>query len=487
MNRPTRPWTRSGYSDIESAERRDGEIEVRFANGDLVILAAETLGLGDPDMSVECGEHGTSLNVESPDGARREIDWMVIRAAHDPAFAEELRDQDAEESRRIGTRLKALREDGGFSQTAVAQLARMPASQLSKLERGDTDMRLSTIRSLLRVMGASFADISGPDAPEISAKELTKRAGLAGVPRNLMDRMVERFDRRNLAPAVLRAFRWSPDELRVGVPTTPRLAIPVQFKTSNAEDHLDSPLLQLAHTVSAVSAAAYDHPVRDVSPDPQAVRAEILARHGGLSLSTLLQWVWDAGIVVLPLLGSGSFTAASWVVDGRPVIVLKESRQQWVYWLFDLAHELGHFALGHVTNEAVVDVEVPWQAHADDQEQEANAYAMRLLLGDSERLLGDVRARSGTTELAQRRQFKFKVADIATEADVSAGVLAVIAAFALTDVARPQDRWGSAQNLAKDEEKRSGHEFTDREFRARIALDRLSSLDAGLLRAAALA
>jgi transcriptional regulator with XRE-family HTH domain len=486
MNKSVRPWDQPGYSDIESAATRDGEIEVRFANGDVVVVPADTLGVSELGFSIEPGELGTSLNIRTVDGRRREIDWLVIRAAADEDFAEELRARDADESRRLGRRLKALREDRGLTQSSIAQLVRMPPSQLSKLERGETDMRLSTIRSLLRAMGAEFADIAGPHAPEVSAKELRKRAIKAGVPRQLIDRMVKVLNRAQLLPALSRAFQWSREELLAGQPTTPPLTIPVQFKRSTAAEQLASPLLQLAFTFSAIGASATDRPFRELPSDPLDLRSQVLEEYGELTLSTLARWAWDSGVVVLPLVGPGEFAAASWFVDGRPAIVLKDSRAQWIFWLFDLAHELAHIALGHLRNEAVVDVDSPWKGGGDEEEQAANEYAIHLLIGDSQRLLDEVRQRSGETQTEQRHRFKFRVADVAAEAGVSPAVLGVIAAFALEEVARPQDRWGSAQNLGKEEERASGHELVQREFRARVDLDRLSDLDAAIMKAVAL-
>ena len=94
-----------------------------------------------------------------------DIDWMQVRAASDPAFAKELRRRDSDEARRVGRRLKALREDRRLRQDVVAEQVGMTPPQLSKIERGQSDLRISTVRALLRVMNASFADIAGPDFP----------------------------------------------------------------------------------------------------------------------------------------------------------------------------------------------------------------------------------------------------------------------------------------------------------------------------------
>jgi len=73
-------------------------------------------------------------------------------------------------------------------------------------------------------------------------------------------------------------------------------------------------------------------------------------------------------------------------VEGRPVIVLmkQEAHPDWM--LFILAHEVGHIACGHlepVDGAAVVDEHVEDGAGiVDAQEDDANAFAADLLVGD---------------------------------------------------------------------------------------------------------
>ena len=68
------------------------------------------------------------------------------------------------------------REDRGLSQRDLAELVGMTPPQLSKIEGGYSDLRVSTVQTLLRAVGASFADIAGPDALEFSQKSLRSRA-----------------------------------------------------------------------------------------------------------------------------------------------------------------------------------------------------------------------------------------------------------------------------------------------------------------------
>ena len=181
----TSPWAEPGYSDIASVEEIGDEIEVAFLNGDVVRLSLRQFGIrGAFEAVLAEGASGLAITVTGTD-AERTVTWSQLRAAADPDFAQEMRRQDAEESRRIGRRLRALREDRGLSQKDLAALVGMSGPQLSKIEKGTSDLRFSTVQTLLRAMGATLNDISGPGALERSRKAIRSRTEAHGVGRDL--------------------------------------------------------------------------------------------------------------------------------------------------------------------------------------------------------------------------------------------------------------------------------------------------------------
>lgn len=481
MTGPIRePWEQPGYSDIIAAARTTDGVEVRFANGDVVTVSAGLLGVPNADFSVQTNNEDTTCVRIISGTAERDVDWTAIRAASDRAFASELRERDAEESRRVGRRLKALREDRDFSQRDLAQLVGMTAPQLSKLEVGSTDMRLSTVRSLLRAMGASFADISDPDAPEFSVKELGRRAKRGGAPADVIKRIAESVAPDQFVAVLMRAFDWTREALYGDRLQPPLLTEAVQFKSARPKPH-DSPHLPLARTISVISASLHRGAIGNVPEDPQELRRQLLERSGEVTLESLLAWAWSTGILVVPLVGSGGFSAAAWSVGGRPVVVLKESRDLVAYWLFDLAHELGHLGRGHLAVAGVVDLSSPTSPDASDlQEREANAYALDLLLPGHQKLIAAVRKETAGSHLL----FKGAVASVASAADVSPGLLGVVAAFEMSEVGEYKDRWGSAQNLGKPEG--SGRSVAERHFLSNMPLHELPEIDATLVRIVAL-
>ena len=179
------PWAEPGYSDIASVEEIGDEIEVAFLNGDVVRLSLRQFGIrGAFEAVLAEGASGLAITVTGTD-AERTVTWSQLRAAADPDFAREMRRQDAEESRRIGWRLRALREDRELSQKDLAALVGMSGPQLSKIEKGTSDLRFSTVQTLLRAMGATLNDISGPGALEGSRKAIRSRTEVHGVGRDL--------------------------------------------------------------------------------------------------------------------------------------------------------------------------------------------------------------------------------------------------------------------------------------------------------------
>lgn len=478
MNVETPLWEEAGYSDIAAATGAGDDLEVTFANGDVVHLAPATLGVtGDWEVEFDA-ECPVSVRVTSREGADKEVSWEQIRSLGDPNFALEMRRRDAEESRRIGLRLRALREDRNISQRDLATVVGMSPPQLSKIETGNFDLRVSTVQTLLRAMNASFSDIAGPDAPEISQRTLRQRAVKAGVATEVMDRLFTHFERTSVPIALERLLGWTSEMLRLEVPpiAPPRAAI--AFKGADPAAAQRSAQVTLAFEVSKIVVQSMrDLPWFEARLDPDAIRRVAAEKTGEVTLRSLLSWTLDAGIAVIPLFGRGTFSAAVWQVEDRPCIVLKETREHAAFWLFDLAHELGHLAGGHVATEGVVDIDdlKPVQ-NPDVHEQQANDFALRLLLGDPEALLDQVRSQTRGSYL----RFKGAVATVAEQAHVNVGLLGMVAAYELNDIGQPKDRWGSATNLARGDG--LGREIAQAILLEHVDLTRVPDLDVIVLR-----
>lgn len=125
----------------------------------------------------------------------------------------------------------------------------------------------------------------------------------------------------------------------------------------------------------------------DLSADK--VRAALLGAAPWVDLSGLLAVAWGLGIPVIHLrvfpLSSKSMNAMVVTAGGRPAILLGRDAQYPAPVAFTLAHEIGHIALGHLGEaSALVDLDDSGSPLGDDQENEADRYALEVLTGTPE-------------------------------------------------------------------------------------------------------
>jgi hypothetical protein len=120
------------------------------------------------------------------------------------------------------------------------------------------------------------------------------------------------------------------------------------------------------------------------------LRAAIVVRSPFVDLHSLIATCWAIGIPVIYLrvfpLEAKWMHAMVVRVDGRFAILLGRDASYPAPVAFTLAHELGHAMLGHLGQApALVDLEDPaFAKDADDQEDEADRFALSLLTGSAE-------------------------------------------------------------------------------------------------------
>lgn len=114
-----------------------------------------------------------------------------------------------------------------------------------------------------------------------------------------------------------------------------------------------------------------------------------------VSLQALLHFSWAHGVPVIYLAsappGNRKMDAMAVDVEGRPVIVVSRASAHASWISFLVAHELGHIARGDVRQDVILidsasDDNDPFIGAEDDQDElDANRYAIGLLTGDPER------------------------------------------------------------------------------------------------------
>ena len=193
--------------------------------------------------------------------------------------------------------------------------------------------------------------------------------------------------------------------------------------------------------------------------DPAIVRNAVLARSPFVSLPDICAVCWDFGIPVVhlrvfPLSAKNMVATAVKTLDGFAVLVGKDSRFP-ALTAYHVAHELGHIAAGHlVESEAIIDLE-EWkeQSERDQEEREADEFAMELLTGQKSSSLKCASSPKSGLELAYAINSAYAVQQI------EPGTLALCYGYQISDwktayaalnhiYKRKQDVWRSLNTTA---------------------------------------
>lgn len=199
-----------------------------------------------------------------------------------------------------------------------------------------------------------------------------------------------------------------------------------------------------AHYLAVLAESCVDPQPLNVLPnDWQTLHRSLTRSTGPMTLATTLQYAWDHNIIVIPLRDEGAFHGAVWKIRGRFVIVLKQKTSLESRWLFDLLHELGHTACGHVTDDVALIEDEPISPDSrEKEEEEANEWAEDAIFDGDSSLIEDacVQACGGRLQLLTR-----VIPEVAKRFNVNSGSLANHMAFRLSE--QGQAWWGAAHNL----------------------------------------
>ncbi|EAZ88224.1 ImmA/IrrE family metallo-endopeptidase [Crocosphaera chwakensis] len=126
--------------------------------------------------------------------------------------------------------------------------------------------------------------------------------------------------------------------------------------------------------------------------DAKTIREEILSNYKTVNLESLLDYCWSKGIAVgyvnkFPRQTKKFSGFIQWQAN-CPVIILSANNTHRARFTFDLAHELGHLALGHLKEGILIDESLEFDSN-DDEEKQANQFAVQLLLDKYDNYLGN--------------------------------------------------------------------------------------------------
>jgi transcriptional regulator with XRE-family HTH domain len=235
-----------------------------------------------------------------------------------------------------------------------------------------------------------------------------------------------------------------------------RLLAATKFKVpAGANGHRLTAYTFYAHYLALLILEATSHlPTKPILTDPKKVRAAILAAHGDIDFASVLRFIWDHGVPVLPLDDPGAFHGACWRADGRNVIALKRRTPLFARWLQLALHELYHAGEEPDNPEfsVIEETDTPDVRRDSKEEKRANRFAAEVVLdGRAEELVHlcvtRSKPRGRSNESGQVELLKKVVPEVAEEAGVPADGLAEYLAYRLTH--QGINWWGTATNLQK--------------------------------------
>lgn len=251
-----------------------------------------------------------------------------------------------------------------------------------------------------------------------------------------------------LSGILKRIFGWSVPELfndvELGLNSQPAVTANFKMPSRTANKRLHAYIVY-AHYLAMLSADASENLPRVRLPsDAAEFRKGVLSKFGEVTLKTVLEFVWNKGVSVLPLSDPGVFHGACWRITGRNVIVLKQRTHSQARWLFDLLHEFSHVAQ-EPNNEHLSVIESDpssEERRSSPQEEEASLFAGNVVLaGRAEELAKScVSEAKGKVEL-----LKSVLPSVASRYKVPVDSLANYMAFRLS--LQGINWWGTAENL----------------------------------------
>lgn len=500
-----KPWQDSKYKRISSAEKENGFLLVSFENGDAVRVPITAINLHG-EVTLDWNQLScTPFEIVVPSQKNElAIPWDKIRAITDRDFSQYLAKQSEEVAKKVGAKIRALREKAGLKSGDLAQRSGLTPQTISRIETGKTDVGYSTLTKILSSMGYGLKDLADFDNPTEDEKNLNvliQKLIKVGIDENFL---LSKIFPKNVSECIRDGERevpqlmideallylkkiydwsdemlWSKDELQVN-------PLPIQ-----------SALFKRTHKFNFAQIKAYSHYAyhlssilikarKNIDIVERPVRASDFIdyyynNNSTLNLKDLLNVIWDYGIVVLPLDDSGIFHGASWNINGNHAIVIKQVTTSHARWIFDLLHELYHtFAHLDDANSSIIEEEElsPFSGSDNIEEMEANTFSNTVIFGKSSAEdLTQLALEGANWEIPKLKQ---SVKSIAMNGNVGVDFLANYIAFRLS--AQGQNWWGTASNLQIVNP--HPFEITRNVLLERISLGKLDPIEVNILKSA---
>lgn len=497
-------WNNTSYQKIQEAKFINENVIVSFENGDIITVPKGVLtpfGINDIEWEKI---NFNPFEISIPASPKPlEIPWDKLRVLTDKEFAKYLANKSEEQSQLIGIKVKRLREKKEISSKELAERAGVTPQTISRIEQGHTDVSFATLRKILAAMGCSLKDLANQErelemeSPQKNFNILLKRLSYAGIDSNLLTKKIipsklqyVLSHHKGTQPSLLldeaasyvsTVYGWTPDEIwnsRNLVINSKPAAMAYFKKPVNSNENQLKAYSHYAYYLAKIALKGFQFKNKVDYPESiDEFKKEYFNKNESMDLSLLLEFVWDLGICVLPLNDSGVFHGASWNVDGRHVIILKQNSKSHARWIFDLLHELYHvFAHLEKENTSVVEVAElnPFSSNEAIEEQEANAFANQVLFGGRAEQLAEQCVSLAKWDI---KNLSKAVLQVAKKEKIREDFLSNYLAFRLSF--QGENWWGSANKLQITNP--NPFDITTELLKKRIQIQKLSPMDNNLL------
>ncbi len=500
-------WDNASYQKIKDAKFSKDRIIISFENEDIIEVLKESLiphGIKDIEWE-KITFNPFDITIPAKHNSIQ-IPWDKLRVLTDSEFAKHLAGLAEKQAKMIGSKIKRLRQKKGIKSNELAKRTGITPQTISRIEQGHTDLGFTTLRKILAAMGYSLKDLANQEIQfEMENKDrsfdfLLKRLRSAGIDTNLVsDKIIptklktalNSFEEEQpdllldeAASYISNIYGWTINEIW----TNQNLVIEKQpatmayfKKPSKANEKQIQAYSHYAYYLAKVVLKAYPAKSEKIYPESiEDFKKQYMNKYKSIDLESLLNFVWELGVCVLPLDDSGVFHGAAWNIYGRHVIILKQKTSSHARWIFDLLHELYH-VFAHLENEntSVIEIEElnPFSNTESIEELEANSFANQFIFGNKVEKLAE-----NSVELANWKieNLKKAVLKVAKKERIREDFLSNYLAFRLSH--QGENWWSSAAKMQITEP--DPFSLTANLLKKKIQLQMLNPMDYNLLNTA---
>jgi transcriptional regulator with XRE-family HTH domain len=357
----------------------------------------------------------------------------------------------------------------GLTQKQLAEALGLKEQQIQRYEAtGYFGANLSRLQEVLNALGVKVRKrLVVPELP-VTISALFGRLADLGFQKDFVERkflspqlraLVENGESTSNLEALVfaaaanisRIFAWEPADFfsSASLQVPDRALSYARFKLpANARRTALPAYTVYAHFLALLLVQATPHVgTKTIPASWRHVRNQILELFGEISLLNVVRYIWDLGVVILPLKDSGYFHAATWRFRGRNVIVIKQQTSSEARWIIDLLHELWHASQNQENPEHSV-IEADAVYLTTDQlieEQIATDFAADVVFkGRADELAEE----SATASSHRTEWLKTAVQKVARENGCRTDLLANYLAYRLS--LEGQNWWGTASRLQEE-------------------------------------